>query len=99
MLLLHNYMLLKVKYFAADKVKSLICRVFIEAHCVKSVRIRSYSDPYFPTFGLNTERYGVSLRIQSKYGKIRTRITPNTDTFYAVAEMILFCMYVEFCII
>ena len=25
-------------------------------HCVKSVRIRSYSDPYFPTFGLNTDR-------------------------------------------
>ena len=34
-------------------------------HCVKSVRIRSFSGPYFPTFGLNTESYGVSLRIQS----------------------------------
>ena len=30
------------------------------------------------------DRYGVSLRIQSKCEKIRTRITPNTDTFYAV---------------
>ena len=29
-------------------------------------------------------RYFVSLRIQSECGKIRTRITPNTDTFYAV---------------
>ena len=28
--------------------------------------------------------YFVSLRIQSKCGKIRARITPNTDTFYAV---------------
>ena len=36
-------------------------------HCVKSVRIRSYSGPYFPTFGLNTERYGVSLRSISPY--------------------------------
>ena len=53
-------------------------------HCVKSVRIRSYSDPYFPAFGQNTERYGPSLCIQSKCGKMRTRITPNTDTFYAV---------------
>ena len=53
-------------------------------HCVKSVRIRSYSDPYFPVFGLNTERYSVSLRIQSEWEKTRTRITPNTDTFYAV---------------
>ena len=34
-------------------------------HSVRSVRIRSYSGPYFPAFGLNTERYGVSLRIQS----------------------------------
>ena len=29
-------------------------------------------------------RYRVSHRIQSKCGKMRTRITPNTDTFYAV---------------
>ena len=28
--------------------------------------------------------YGVSLRIQSECGKIRTRITPNTDTFHGV---------------
>ena len=53
-------------------------------HCLKSVRIRSYSGPYFAAFGLNTERYSVSLRIQSEYGEIRTKITPNTDTFYAV---------------
>ena len=25
-------------------------------HCVKSVHIRSYPGPHFPTFGLNTER-------------------------------------------
>ena len=53
-------------------------------HCLKSVRIRSYSGPYFPAFGLNTERYSVSLRTQSECGKIWTRITPNADTFYAV---------------
>ena len=47
-------------------------------HCVKSTRIRSYSSPY-----------GVSYRIQSECGKIRTRITPNTDTFYAVANPIM----------
>ena len=32
----------------------------VHIHCVKSVRIQSYSGPHFP------------------------RITPNTDTFYAV---------------
>ena len=55
-------------------------------HCVNSVCIRSHSGQHFPAFGLNTERYGVygvSLRVQSEYEKMRTRITPNTDTFYA----------------
>ena len=51
---------------------------------LKVVRIRSYSDPHFSAFGLNKERYGVTHRIQSERGKIRTRITPNGDTFYAV---------------
>ena len=47
-------------------------------HCLKSVRIRGYSGPHFPAFGLNTDRYGISFRIQSECGKMRTRITPNT---------------------
>ena len=53
-------------------------------HCVKSVRIRSFSGLYFPTFGLNTDRCSVSLRIQSECVKGLTRKTPNTDTFHAV---------------
>ena len=52
-------------------------------HCVKSVRIWIYPGPHFPAFGQNTDRYSVSLRIQSKCGKMRTRITPNTGTFHA----------------
>ena len=44
-------------------------------HCVKSVRIRCYSGPHFPTFGLN---------IYSDCRKMWTIVTPNTDTFYAV---------------
>ena len=31
-------------------------------HCVKSVRVRSYSGPYFPAFGLNAEKYEVRMR-------------------------------------
>ena len=54
---------------------------------VESVRIRSYSGPHFPAFELNTERHSVSLRIQSECGKMRPRITPNTDTFYAVRRL------------
>ena len=34
---------------------------------------RVISGPYFPAFGVNTERYFVSLRIHSECGKIRTR--------------------------
>ena len=41
------------------------------------VRIRSYSGPHFPAFELNLERCSICR-------KMRTRITPNTDTFYAV---------------
>ena len=63
-------------------------------HWVKIVHSRSFSDPYFPAFGLNTGRYSVSLRIQSECGKIRTRKTPNTDTFDALAldyDNLTFC--------
>ena len=56
----------------------------IAKHCVKSFRIRSFSGLYFPVFGLNMKSYSVSLRIQSKLGKLRTRKTLNTDTFHAV---------------
>ena len=54
------------------------------AHCVKSVRIRSYSGLHFRAFGLNTGRYSVSHGIQSKCVKMRARITRNTDILYAV---------------
>ena len=56
---------------------------------MKNVDIRSYSGPYFPAFGLNMERYGVSLLIQSECEKVRTRINPNTDTLRNVYYLIL----------
>ena len=52
--------------------------------CQKIVHIWSYSGPHFLAFKLNVERYGVSLHIQSESGKMQSRITPNTDTFYTV---------------
>ena len=57
----------------------------LKSHCVKGVRIRNYSGPHVPTFELNEERYSVSLRNQFECEKMQTRITPNTDTFYAVS--------------
>ena len=53
-------------------------------YCVKNVRIRNFSGPCFPVFGLNTKIYSVNLRILSECGKIRTRKFPNMNTFYAV---------------
>ena len=65
--------------------KDISARSLIVA-CAKSVRIRNYSGPYVPAFGLNTKRYFVSLVIRSECRKIRTRITPNTDTFYGALD-------------
>ena len=53
---------------------------------MKSVCLQSFFDPYFPAFGLNMERYSVSYRIESEYGKIRTRKTSIVDTFHAVID-------------
>ena len=44
----------------------------LHLHCMKNVKYTVISGPYFPVFGLNTEIYGVNIRIQSKYRKIRT---------------------------
>ena len=60
----------------------------------KSVSIRCYSGPHFPAFGLSTERYGVSLCIQSECRKMRTRITPNADTFLCGAKKNLVKRYI-----
>ena len=68
-----------------NKGKDLINFSFIRIYVfryIKSVRVRSFSGPYFPAFGLNTEVYSVNLHIQSECGKIRPRKTPNADTFY-----------------
>ena len=39
----------------------------------------------FPAFSHIWTEYGIySVRMRENAGKMRTRITPNTDTFYAV---------------
>ena len=76
-----------ITFFIISRVTSHMC------HCVKSVRIRSYSGPHFSLSRIRTE-YGETLRIspnsvrmRENAGKMGTRITPNTDTFYAVCYM------------
>ena len=53
-------------------------------HCMKSACIRTFFWSVFSRTRLNMERYSASLHIQSECGKIRTRKTPNKDTFHAV---------------
>ena len=65
-------------------------------NCMKSVRIWSFSGPYFPAFGMNTEKYGVSLSIQSKCGKVRTRKPQNTDTFHTVINTLIYATKFDF---
>ena len=63
-------------------------------HYVKSVRIWSCSGPLFSR--IRTEYrdifrispYSVRMREQCECGKMLTRITPNTDIFYAVMKVI-----------
>ena len=70
----------------------------LHSHFVTSVRIRRFSGPYFPAFGLNTKRYGVSLRIPSEYEKIWSGKTPNTGTFHPVSQTsFLFELVCVFC--
>ena len=52
-------------------------------HCVKRIRIRSYSGPHFAWLELNTKRPDVSLRIV----KMRTRIIPIKKIFCTVVVL------------
>ena len=48
----------------------------IKATTITARKVSRYgviSDPYLPVFGLNTEIYGINLRIQSEYKKMWPR--------------------------
>ena len=57
--------------------KGLCCIGWFAAHCIKSIRIRSYSGPHIPHIFTHSD-------LIQNAEKIRTRITPNIDTFYPV---------------
>ena len=68
---------LKKNWLVAWKITWGIWQIFIKT--LESVTVWKVSKDgvfpgvYFPVFGLNMEIYVVNLRIQSKYGKIRSR--------------------------
>ena len=52
---------------------------------------------YFCVFRLNKEKYGLSVRIQSKCGKIQTRKTPIWALFtQCICIMFINCGYINF---
>ena len=75
--------------FVQSIVKVLFRYVSLRENCPYSKILLSV----FSAFGLNAERFGVSLCIQSEYGKIWTRKIQNTDTFNAVCGNFFFFFY------
>ena len=57
-----------------------------------SIQMRD-NTPYLSAFSPDVGKSSVSLRIQSKCGKIRTRKSPNTDTFRTVRIIDLLFFY------
>ena len=76
-------------------------------HSVKSVRIWSYSGPHFfrifphsDWIRRDTESISLySVRMRENAGKMRIRITPNRDSFYAVWVRKNFCNFQFFVLI
>ena len=68
------------------KETSLLLRsnIFFSSRHVLEFYSKFFWSLFFPAFRLNTERYAVSLRIQSKCGKIIDQKNSNSDTFHAV---------------
>ena len=54
-------------------------------HCVKSVRVRSFSGPYFLAFGLNTEIYSARMgggnTDQNNSEYVRSLVTNKIEHF------------------
>ena len=65
-------------YRQQDRIFERYSRCFCSHHCVRSVRIWSFSGPYFPTFRLSISPYLVRMR-ENTYQK-----NTFTDTFHAV---------------
>ena len=68
-----------------------ICKTLFCLLCISLRKKCPYSElfwlvffPHFPVFPAFTTYLPYSVQLGENAGKMRTRITPNTDTFYAV---------------
>ena len=65
----YNILILNQKYFNFCLKVLALWKMSKILHCVKSVRIWSYSGPHFSAFGLNSERYEVLSVFSPNVGK------------------------------
>ena len=84
------HFLCSVKFWEGSKYASdnLPAKLFINFYYLLSPLLREkypYSEFFWSLFSRIRTEYGEILRIQSKYWKIQTRKTPNTNTFLAVS--------------
>ena len=82
--------------YISDIFSTILCHVFFLASASAMMsswcyfflshgQVLQFYDQILPHTALKvSERYGVSLRIQSECRKMRTRIIPSTGTFYAL---------------
>ena len=75
-------------FYSTDWLQDFSIKYSKSTHCLKSVRIRSYSGPHFsrifPHADWIRRDTGISpnsVWMREDAGKMRTRTTPNTDTF------------------
>ena len=66
-----------------------------EWHCLKSVRVRSFSGLNFHGFELNTEIYSVNLRIRSKFGKMQTKKNSKYGHFSCCVKSLSTILHTE----
>ena len=91
------FLCFKSMYFIFNSQKHHSLMPFV-LHCMKSVRIQSFCGPYFPAFGLNTERYGeirrdteylpVFILNAGKYGPEKLRIRTLFTQCYLLVNAI-----------
>ena len=80
------WLLLTVKNYSKSKSKNQ--SKTLRKKCPYSKLFWSAFFPQFPALGLNTGIAPYSVRMPENAGKMLTRITSNTDTFYTVKSLI-----------
>ena len=85
---------ISVTEFGGPEVLKFITGAAIPKPQARQVSLREkcpYSEFFCTLFSLIRTEYGEIGDIQSECGKMRTRKTPNTDTFQAVYVINVFC--------